>query len=118
MNKKGLAALLVSTSLVFACNMQQTAFDKDLSFLKKYDSVVVLSSGNSKVIVSPRYQAKVFTSTAGDGSSFGWINYDVFTDASHGLRIYVFVPGLGILKLSDNTQKASIELARKFIKCQ
>jgi len=79
MNKKGLAAVLVSTTLVFACNMQQTAFDKDLSFLKKYDSVVVLSSGNSKVIVSPRYQAKVFTSTAGDGSSFGWINYDVFT---------------------------------------
>jgi len=79
MNKKGLAAVLVSTTLVFACNMQQTAFDKDLSFLKKYDSVVVLSSGSSKVVVSPRYQAKVFTSTAGDGSSFGWINYDVFT---------------------------------------
>jgi hypothetical protein len=59
--------------------MQQTAFDKDPTFLKKFDSVVVLSSGSSKVVVSPKYQAKVFTSTAGEGSSFGWINYEVFT---------------------------------------
>ncbi len=62
--------------------MQETPFDKDLAFLKKYDDVIVLSSENSKVIVSPKYQAKVFTSTAGDGSSFGWINYGVF-DAAH-----------------------------------
>jgi hypothetical protein len=26
----------------------------------------------------PKYQAKVFTSTPGDGSSFGWINYKAF----------------------------------------
>src|SRR5688572_30100216 len=76
--KKSLTVLLVSLSLMFSCNMQETAFDKDLAFLRKYDSVIVLSSGSSKVIVSPKYQAKVFTSTAGDGSSFGWINYDVF----------------------------------------
>jgi hypothetical protein len=81
MNKTRLAVLLACISLMFSCNRQETAFDKDLSFLKKYDSVIVLSSGNSKVIVSPKYQAKVFTSTAGSGTSFGWINYNVFTAA-------------------------------------
>jgi hypothetical protein len=80
--KKSLAVLVAIVSLMFSCNMQETPFDKDLAFLKKYDDVIVLSSENSKVIVSPKYQAKVFTSTAGDGSSFGWINYGVF-DAAH-----------------------------------
>lgn len=56
------------------------SFAYDLQFLLKYDSVVVLKKGNAKIIVSPKYQAKVFTSTAsGDsGRSFGWINYKVF----------------------------------------
>jgi len=77
MNNKGLFFLLIATSVICSCH--QSSFDKDLSFLRKYDdSVVVLSRGNSKVIVSPKYQAKVFTSTAGDGSSFGWINYKMF----------------------------------------
>lgn len=69
--------LLAVTGVIYSC--QQSQFEKDLSFLRKYDdSVVVLSRGSSKVIVSPKYQAKVFTSTAGDGSSFGWINYKMF----------------------------------------
>jgi hypothetical protein len=57
-------------------------FAHDLGFLNKYDSVIVLKSANGKarVIVSPKYQAKVFTSTANgvDGKSFGWINYKTF----------------------------------------
>jgi hypothetical protein len=55
-------------------------YDKD--FLTSHDStLVILSGGASSVLVSPRYQAKVFTSTAaGDsGKSFGWINYKAFT---------------------------------------
>ena len=77
MNNKGLIFLLAVTIVVCSCHQSQ--FEKDLSFLKKYDdSVVVLSRGSSKVIVSPKYQAKVFTSTSGDGSSFGWINYKMF----------------------------------------
>jgi hypothetical protein len=60
----------------------------DLDFLKKNDSVMVLKSadGQAQVIVSAKYQGKVFTST-GDGlagRSFGWINYKTFaadTDA-------------------------------------
>src|SRR5690606_10926744 len=54
----------------------------DLKFLKEKDSVIVLSAanGDAQVIVSPKYQAKVFTSTAEGpgGKSFGWINYKAF----------------------------------------
>jgi hypothetical protein len=60
----------------------------DLDFLKKKDSVLVLkiAGGQSQVIVSAKYQGKVFTSTANglNGKSFGWINYKAFaadTDA-------------------------------------
>jgi len=59
-------------------------FIYDLNFLKKYDKVIILKTRDSsaRVIVSPKYQAKVFTSTADgnnlDGKSFGWINYKTF----------------------------------------
>jgi hypothetical protein len=58
-------------------------FGYDLDFLMKHDSVIVLSTaqGNAQVIVSPKYQAKVFTSTTDGnaGHSLGWINYKAFT---------------------------------------
>ena len=61
------------------------SFGYDLDFLKKKDSVILLKSsdGLSEVIVSPKYQGKVFTSTAdGDeGKSFGWVNYKAFGSA-------------------------------------
>jgi len=56
-------------------------FGYDLQFLKKRDStLIVLKDGEAQLIVSPKYQAKVFTSTAqGErGFSFGWINYKAF----------------------------------------
>jgi hypothetical protein len=57
-------------------------FGYDLSFLKAKDTVVVLKNneGTGQVIVSPEYQAKVFTSTADgpNGKSFGWVNYKAF----------------------------------------
>lgn len=62
---------------------KEGTYGYDLNFLKQHDSVVILKSEdeNSQVIVSPRYQAKVFTSTAGgnEGLSFGWVNYKAFT---------------------------------------
>src|SRR3712207_2136248 len=58
-------------------------FGYDLNFLQKHDSVVVLknASGEGNVILSAKYQGKVFTSTANglNGKSFGWINYKAFT---------------------------------------
>ena len=59
------------------------SFGHDLRFLQKQDdSLIVLKSAdeNAQVIVSPKYQAKVFTSTAdgNSGQSFGWVNYKAF----------------------------------------
>ena len=61
--------------------VEDNSFLSDLNFLKDHDSsLVVLESGHSKIIVSPKYQGKVFTSTAdGDsGTSFGWVHYKAF----------------------------------------
>jgi len=59
-------------------------FGYDLNFLKKTDKPVVLkdATGRSQIIVSPKYQGKVFTSTAQGltGQSFGWINYDLLSE--------------------------------------
>ncbi|MFZ2339532.1 MAG: DUF6786 family protein [Bacteroidales bacterium] len=54
----------------------------DLNFLKeKDDGLIILKGDNEKaeVIVSPKYQAKVFTSTSNgpDGASLGFVNHDV-----------------------------------------
>ena len=73
-------------STLIACKEQtrSVAFDKDLEFLKKQDDrLIVLTSGGAKAIVPAKYQAMVFTSITGDGTSFGWINHKAFdtTDA-------------------------------------
>jgi hypothetical protein len=57
-------------------------FGYDLNFLSQHGDIVVLNSADSsaQVIVSAKYQGKVFTSTAGgnSGQSFGWVNYKAF----------------------------------------
>ena len=89
---------LLSAVLITSCQTKpakQTAvqsqyakgtFGYDLDFLKQHDSVVVLNNtaGTGQVIISPKYQAKVFTSTADglNGKSFGWINYKTFIQES------------------------------------
>lgn len=92
---------IISVMIISSCNnsgqkqsvaandstsFKQGTFGYDLNFLKKHDdSLVVLrnDSGESQVIVSPKYQAKVFTSTASgdEGLSFGWVNYKAFSGA-------------------------------------
>jgi len=65
-----------------SASYNQGSFGYDLHFLQQHDSVVVLKNDeNSQVIVSPKYQAKVFTSTAdgNEGLSLGWVNYKAFT---------------------------------------
>lgn len=67
-------------------SLKQGSFEYDLHFLKQHDdSIVVLNndSGKAQIIVSPKYQAKVFTSTAdgNSGQSFGWVNYKAFSGA-------------------------------------
>lgn len=99
--------LILSTTMSMSCknnNSQQTdddssvtgmqdslhqkpdgSFATDLGFLKEKDpSLLVLTlpdNQEAQVIVSPKYQAKVFTSTAAgeSGRSFGWVNYKAFS---------------------------------------
>lgn len=62
------------------------SYGYDLNYLSKKDSLILLSSpdGQSQVIVSAKYQGKVFTSTAEglEGQSMGWVNYKAL-DADH-----------------------------------
>lgn len=58
---------------------EKGTFGYDLQYLQAKDSLVLLTdeTGRAQVIVSPGYQAKVFTSTAGglSGKSLGYLNY-------------------------------------------
>src|SRR3569833_1512494 len=69
-------------------------FGYDLDFLKKKDSVIVLNSkdGKGEIIISPKYQAKVFTSTAdgASGKSVGWINYKTFDQEKLDEHMYAY----------------------------
>jgi len=62
---------------------EPSTFAEDFTFLNKYSEVVVLGDedGRAQVIVSPRLQGKVMTSTATgkNGRSFGWINYGLIS---------------------------------------
>ncbi len=61
------------------------SFGYDLEFLSRFDDPVLLESGKNRIIVSPKYQAKVFTSTSGgnSGRSYGWVNYKAFGAPLH-----------------------------------
>ncbi|HEU5052653.1 MAG TPA: DUF6786 family protein [Hanamia sp.] len=80
--------LITLTVASVSCQQRQNtkndlpgSFGYDSSFIVKHDSsAIVLGKENARVIVSPKYQAKVFTSSPeGDtGTSFGWIHYKAF----------------------------------------
>ena len=78
-NKKGETSKQDTVNTTY----KEGQFGYDLEFLQKYDSVLILSneSGLGQILVSPKYQGKVFTSTANgpDGKSFGWVNYKAFS---------------------------------------
>ena len=64
-------------------NFEKGTFGYDLQYLsQKDDNLIILSSDDKKaqIIVSAKYQAKVFTSTADslEGKSMGFINYRFF----------------------------------------
>ncbi|MBF6628751.1 MAG: hypothetical protein ITG04_09670 [Proteiniphilum sp.] len=82
------AAMLLSctgnnkTSDTMKKEYEAGTFGYDLNYLSEKDSLIVLKSDNGKaqVIVSAKYQAKVFTSTATgeEGKSHGFVNYKFF----------------------------------------
>ena len=62
--------------------MEKGTFGYDLQFLTAKDDKLVVLSGNegrTQILVSPKYQAKVFTSTTEGlaGKSLGFVNYKV-----------------------------------------
>ncbi len=62
---------------------EKGTFGYDLDYLSQKDEGLITLSGNggeSQLIISPKYQAKVFTSTASGlaGKSLGYINYKFF----------------------------------------
>lgn len=74
--------------LLMSCNMQQSkkeyakgTYGYDLEFFKDQGIEVLelkANAGGAAVLIAPRYQGRVMTSTAGgmNGQSFGWINHD------------------------------------------
>ena len=57
-------------------------YSYDLAFLGRYDPTIIEltdKTGNSRVIVSAKYQGRVMTSTSSGetGNSYGWINYNL-----------------------------------------
>jgi Family of unknown function (DUF6786) len=69
-------------------------FGGDLAFLRQHTEVVVLSdpSGQAQVVVAPRYQGRIMTSTARGprGTSFGWVNRELIASGQVQKHINVF----------------------------
>ena len=96
-------ALIVVYFSFSACNTPAVPTEKptpsmtygdDLSFLQKHAEVVVLADADSQaqVVVSPRKQGRVLTSTSGgdSGPSYGWINRELIASGERQDHINVF----------------------------
>jgi len=59
--------------------MSEKTFAADREFLSKYCEMVELKTGDSKLLICPALQGRVFTSTSNgdEGDSYGWINYNL-----------------------------------------
>lgn len=86
------AAKQVTTDSTEMTTYRPGSFGYDITFLRKRDDIIVLKDerGDGQVVVSPKYQAKVFTSTADgeEGRSFGWINYAAFDKKDAHMNAY------------------------------
>ncbi|MEJ0032503.1 MAG: DUF6786 family protein [Bacteroidota bacterium] len=84
-------SIFVALLLIASCNHKQDekktepkkgTYGYDSAFLAKYDSTFIElkdESGSARVIISPRWQGRVMTSTSTgpEGNSYGWLNYDL-----------------------------------------
>ena len=61
---------------------KESSFSEDVSFLKEFIDVIVLEepTGKGKIAISPALQGRVMTSTSNGeiGTSYGWINKELF----------------------------------------
>jgi hypothetical protein len=69
-------------------------FGEEVAFLKQHTEIIVLRDDNGKaqVAVSPRWQGRVMTSTAGGetGASYGWLNHNLIESGQLVPHINVF----------------------------
>jgi hypothetical protein len=71
------AAVSVFLSTSVGAHAPTQSYASDLAFLKQYVPVVELRLGASRLVVVPKWQARVMTSALGKNEGgFGWINYD------------------------------------------
>jgi hypothetical protein len=92
--------LFVCSLLVLVCCSQQQStpagvtFQDDVTFLKKYTPVVILSDADSmaQLAITPDLQGRVMTSTAagGRGASYGWINRELIASGQNNPHINAF----------------------------
>lgn len=76
-------------------NAQQSNFEYDLNFLRKYHKDLVVlgnDSSGAALIIAPAYQGRVMTSTADgmNGLSFGWINHKLIASENHTPHMSAF----------------------------
>jgi hypothetical protein len=99
MKHVGLLGVLLCIGMLAGCQegqmqMAKNTFGDDLNFLDEHTDVVLLSDtgGDSQVVVLPKMQGRVMTSTAAgpDGSSFGWINRELVSSGEFAEHINVF----------------------------
>ncbi len=87
------AAACIAVS-VLNQSLHAASFADDLAFLKRHVELIVLSdpNGSAKVAVSPAWQGRVITSTAGGdaGRSFGWINRELIASGKLQPHINAF----------------------------
>lgn len=107
MKIKSLVIIVMAVMLFVACNHKKDNKEKTQSEMEKYNKgtfgydagflsgkgkIITLKNeaGNAQLIVSPKYQGKVFTSTAegNEGKSFGWINYKAFDSTDPHMNGY------------------------------
>jgi hypothetical protein len=87
MNAVRTTLLLASMVCVLGCSRKEktmaNTFGDDVSFLQQHTPIITIHAPDEKgkVAISPSLQGRVMTSTAmGDaGTSFGWINRELFT---------------------------------------
>jgi len=62
-------------------SFEKGTYGYDLELMEKYTKPVELTSGKSRVLISPEYQGRVMTSSANgeEGVSFGWINHELIS---------------------------------------
>lgn len=94
-----LLLLIITTISMTACKDKEripdvSPFDEEVSFLRKYGEVMVLTSGEdkAKIAVMPGLQARVMTSTAGspENLSYGWINRRFFEAGDTSIHMNAF----------------------------